>query len=71
MSRSSMEFLQRQRMRLPRRARPTYMTDALRSHFRPVRHLPALLPPDSVRDRVLTQPEAERVPYRTDKGCCP
>jgi hypothetical protein len=57
-------------MYLPKRARPTYMTDALRSHFRPVRHLPALLSPDTVQSRVVTQPEAERIPYRLNRACC-
>jgi hypothetical protein len=63
MSTSGLPYLERKRIMSPVRARPRYQADALRSHFRPVKHLPVLLGPDSPATRVLTQDDRDRIPY--------
>jgi len=69
MRRSSMEFLQRQRLVPARRHTPLYGKNTIHSHTRPVWALPELLPADHPQGRVLTQKERDRVPY-VGEECC-
>lgn len=62
-SRNSLDYLERRRRFVPPAGRGLFATNSLHSHARPVRHLPDLLPPDTPLYRVITQLEAERVPY--------
>ena len=68
MSRSGRFFLERQRVFIPRRHRPKHEANVQRSHFRPVRPLPELVGPDTVEDRVLTQPEEEREAFDSENN---
>lgn len=62
-SRSSIPFLQRIKLLSARRNEPPYEVNASKSHQRPVRPLPDLLPEDSPAHRVATQVEADREAY--------
>jgi hypothetical protein len=68
MSRSGLDFLERQRIFIPRRHRPRHQKWAAKSHTRAVRPLPDLVGPDEVEDRVKTQAEEDREAY-TDGNC--
>ena len=54
-SRSGLYYLLRKRVFIPTRPRPVFQTDVSQLNRRQVYELPALLPPDSPTDRVLTQ----------------
>lgn len=72
-SRSSMQFLQRQRIITPLYPGAKYYPGSSRVHFRPVRFLPETLSADTPARRVLTQLESQRVPLKsvvgTDQDC--
>jgi hypothetical protein len=68
MSRSGLDFLERQRIFIPHRHRPRHYRWAAKSHYRPVRPLPELVGPDEVEDRVKTQAEEDRE-ARTGESC--
>ena len=68
MSRSGLDFLERQRVYIPRRHRSKHQAGAAKSHFRPFRPHPELLGPDRVEDRAVTQAEENREAYIYD-GC--
>ena len=68
-SRSGLYYLLRKRVFIPTRPRPVFQTDVSQLNRRQVYELPALLPPDSPTDRVLTQKEEVRIPYLNDNKC--
>ena len=61
-SRSGTHYLERKQVFLSKRPRPRYVTKTLKSHFRPIFHLPELQAVDSPNNRVITQVESDRVP---------
>jgi len=67
-SRSGTFYLERQKILLAKRPRPIHMFKTLRSHRRPVNHLPELKQPDTPQQRVITQKETRRVPYEPPKS---
>lgn len=71
MSSSSLGYLERKRIFLPLRQRPLFAPGASKVHTRPVRHLPDLLGADHPADRLLSQTEADRIPYEGAATCCP
>ena len=68
-SRSGLYYLLRKRVFIPTRPRPVFQTDVSQLNRRQVYNLPALLPPDSPKGRVLTQKEEVRIPYLNDSNC--
>ncbi len=67
MSRASMSFLKRQRIFEPIvQHMPKMGGCCLLSHKRPIRPAPGLVPADHPQNRMATQKEEDRVPYK----CC-
>ena len=71
-SRAGLPFLRRLRVFQPdTRDKPSFVSNALRSHTRPVIPLPELTGPDTPKSRVLTQREEDRTPFVREEAACP